>query len=150
MLSRTIILFPSAIHMAFFFIYSMNLEKLIKIFKFEVVTLNQDGTQNHRKIQSYDTHGNVWEWCADDWHENYSGAPNDGSAWITNNNNQKLLRGGSWLNPPRNCRSAYRNWYELESPIRAYIANSVFKLLLYLCFGNLQSINFKCRYLYPS
>lgn len=60
------------------------------------------------------SHGNVWESCADDWHENYSGAPNDDCAWITNNN-QKLLRGGSWLNPPLNCRSAYRNWYEPDN-----------------------------------
>jgi formylglycine-generating enzyme required for sulfatase activity len=27
-------------------------------------------------------HGNVWEWCADHWHVNYKGAPEDGRAWI--------------------------------------------------------------------
>jgi formylglycine-generating enzyme required for sulfatase activity len=29
----------------------------------------------------YDMHGNVGEWCMDNWHENYSGAPGDGSVW---------------------------------------------------------------------
>lgn len=58
----------------------------------------------------YDMHGNVWEWCQDDWHESYNSAPIDGSAWLNNNDNQsgKLLRVGSWFNPPRVCRSAYR------------------------------------------
>jgi formylglycine-generating enzyme required for sulfatase activity len=59
----------------------------------------------------YDMHGNVWEWCLDTWHDNYNGAPTDGSAWIDKNDNQsqKLLRGGSWSDLPRDCRSAYRN-----------------------------------------
>ncbi len=53
-------------------------------------------------------HGNVWEWCLDHWHENYLGAPNDGSSW-SNINNDRVLRGGSWNNIPKNCRSASRN-----------------------------------------
>jgi formylglycine-generating enzyme required for sulfatase activity len=58
----------------------------------------------------YDLHGNVWEWCADHWHENYQGAPVDGSAWITDDEaSGRLLRGGSWGFNPRYCRSAYRN-----------------------------------------
>jgi formylglycine-generating enzyme required for sulfatase activity len=56
----------------------------------------------------YDMHGNVWEWCQDTWHSNYDGAPTDGSAWVDDNNNSHLLRGGSWNSSPQNCRSACR------------------------------------------
>ncbi|MCA2890856.1 MAG: SUMF1/EgtB/PvdO family nonheme iron enzyme [Microcystis sp. M045S1] len=58
----------------------------------------------------YDMSGNVWEWCEDDWHSSYIGAPTDGSAWIKNNNDNdyRILRGGSWYFNPAYCRSAYR------------------------------------------
>jgi formylglycine-generating enzyme required for sulfatase activity len=56
-----------------------------------------------------DMHGNVWEWCADQWHSNYVGAPADGSAWLTGGEpTRRLLRGGSWYYDPWDCRSAYR------------------------------------------
>ena len=58
----------------------------------------------------YDMHGNVWEWCEDNWHDNYDGAPTDGSVWIENgDDNRSPLRGGSWYDFPDYCRSAYRN-----------------------------------------
>jgi len=57
----------------------------------------------------YDMSGNVWEWCEDNWHYNYENAPRDGSAWLTNDNDDRILRGGSWFNFPYDCRSAYRN-----------------------------------------
>ncbi|MBD2492555.1 formylglycine-generating enzyme family protein [Aulosira sp. FACHB-615] len=63
----------------------------------------------------YDMHGNVWEWCLDDWHSNYEGAPTNGSPWLNKNDNfsqnqeYPLLRGGSWINDPDFCRSASRN-----------------------------------------
>ena len=56
----------------------------------------------------YDMHGNVWEWCEDDWHGNYDNAPNDGRAWLSEEGSKKVICGGSWgLNPPY-CRSADR------------------------------------------
>jgi formylglycine-generating enzyme required for sulfatase activity len=59
----------------------------------------------------YDMHGNVYEWCLDHWHDNYEGAPIDGSAWIENDSNadtERVLRGGSWIYRPWWCRSACR------------------------------------------
>ncbi len=58
----------------------------------------------------YDMMGNVWERTQDVWHDNYTGAPSDGSAWLEGGNQQqRVLRGGSWNNFPQNLRSADRN-----------------------------------------
>lgn len=62
-----------------------------------------------------DMHGNVYEWCQDEFHNSYEGAPSDGSAWINRDDNaDHICRGGSWYNHPRLCRSAYRNHYPEE------------------------------------
>ena len=54
--------------------------------------------------------GNAWEWVEDVWHDNYQGAPQDGSVWNTPDNAaQRVLRGGSRINIPRNARSAKRD-----------------------------------------
>ena len=58
-----------------------------------------------------DMHGNVYEWCQDHWHNNYKGAPTDGSAWVTDDETAwRVYRGGSWVSLPWYCRSAYRHY----------------------------------------
>jgi formylglycine-generating enzyme required for sulfatase activity len=57
----------------------------------------------------YDTHGNVWEWLQDLWHENYQGAPTDGSAWEASENVSRVLRGGSWDDLSRFLCSVFRD-----------------------------------------
>jgi len=81
---------------------------------------NSEGTANPVGIKIpnawglYDMIGNVWEWCEDDWHDNYYGASADGSAWLDDPRGSKCcLRGGSWYNHYL-CRSAYRNWVDTD------------------------------------
>jgi formylglycine-generating enzyme required for sulfatase activity len=66
----------------------------------------------------YDLHGNLWEWCQDDWHYNYEDAPDDGSSWMDEVDNigsykevssYGVLRGGCWNDSPKSCRSANRH-----------------------------------------
>ncbi len=59
----------------------------------------------------YEMHGGVWEWCEDIWHDSFSGAPADGSAWIDGNPSRRVRKGGSWSNEARLCRSACREWH---------------------------------------
>ncbi|MCB0853128.1 MAG: SUMF1/EgtB/PvdO family nonheme iron enzyme, partial [Bacteroidetes bacterium] len=48
------------------------------------------------KLGLYDMSGNVKEWCADQWHENYYNAPLDSSPWLSGYHQNRVVRGGSW------------------------------------------------------
>jgi formylglycine-generating enzyme required for sulfatase activity len=67
----------------------------------------------------YDMHGNVWEWCLDNWHETYLGAPTDATAWTSatsaTNAKRHPVRGGSWDFSQTGCRCAFRLQYEADS-----------------------------------
>jgi formylglycine-generating enzyme required for sulfatase activity len=56
----------------------------------------------------YDMHGNLWEWCADNWLEDYSASPRDSSSYQNTDSHYRVARGGSWHEPPALCRSAAR------------------------------------------
>ena len=79
------------------------------VYREETTAVGSFGVANNFGL--YDMHGNVWEWCQDDWHSDYEGAPTDGSAWLSSeeSSDRKLLRGGSWSITPEHCRSAFRN-----------------------------------------
>ncbi len=65
----------------------------------------------------HDMHGNVGEWCEDAWHENYTGAPSDGSAWIAGGDApDRVCRGGSHLSTSAQVRSAYRSSWSQDFP----------------------------------
>jgi formylglycine-generating enzyme len=41
--------------------------------------------------------GNVSEWVADDWHDSFTAAPTDGSAWLESpRSDNRVIKGGSW------------------------------------------------------
>lgn len=56
----------------------------------------------------YDMHGNLWDWCADNWLDDYSSSPRDGSSYQKKDSRYRIARGGSWHEPPALCRSASR------------------------------------------
>jgi formylglycine-generating enzyme required for sulfatase activity len=69
----------------------------------------------------YDMHGNVWEWCQDVLHNTYEGSPSDGSPWMDRGDeSRRIIRGGSWDNNPRNCRSACRERLRPRQPLQQY------------------------------
>lgn len=77
----------------------------------------------------YDMVGNVREWTEDCYHNNYSGAPADGSAWIEGANcYHRVVRGGSWLIAPAFLRSASRYWFATDYRLN-YVGFRVARML---------------------
>lgn len=62
----------------------------------------------------YDMLGNVWQWTDDCWHQDYTGAPQDGKAWQEGQCSQQVIRGGAWGNIPAFIRSASRAGYKAQ------------------------------------
>ena len=66
------------------------------------------GQKQPNELGLYDMSGNVWEWVADCWHEDYVSAPSDRSAWQSGDCSVRVLRGGSWDDGPWDLRFANR------------------------------------------
>ena len=69
------------------------------------------GTFEPNAFGLHDVHGNVGEWVEDCWNDSYRGAPSDGSAWERGDCSRRVMRGGSWHDPPRDVRSANRQGF---------------------------------------
>jgi len=71
----------------------------------------------------FEMHGNVFEWCADHWHDSYDGAPANGSAWMAARGAApRVVRGGSWYDGARDVRAASAT----AAPRRTAVAASAF------------------------
>ena len=78
----------------------------------------------------FQVHGNAWEWVADCWHDNYDGAPLDGSPWTKPGCRNHVIRGGSFINSAEELRSATRQTSASEARTNMAIGFRVARPLL--------------------
>jgi len=81
------------------------------------------GSYSANAFGVYDTAGNVEEWIEDCVHKNYKDAPIDGSAWLSAGGGdceERVLRGGSWIDSRGSLRSANRNWFNILARFDSY------------------------------
>jgi formylglycine-generating enzyme required for sulfatase activity len=79
---------------------------------FDMLKTEPVGSRKPNSIGLYDMSGNVFEWVQDCWHESYTGAPTDGSAWLETNGGDcslRVMRGGSWNLSSVYLQSSARN-----------------------------------------
>ena len=69
------------------------------------------GSKSPNELGTFDMSGNVGEWCLDDLHDNYNGAPSDGSRWGDGKEIIRVTRGGDWGNNAIDCRVASRGGF---------------------------------------
>jgi len=71
------------------------------------------GLKKPNELGLYDMSGNVWEWCADHWQNDYGAVPLDGSPWQGSGEEKtapRVVRGGSWNRSNDDCRLSNRDW----------------------------------------
>ena len=68
------------------------------------------GAKLPNELGLYDMSGNVCEWCQDKWHEDYTGAPQDGSSWVLGGTVGRVFRGGCWNRLYLGCHTSARYW----------------------------------------
>ncbi len=56
----------------------------------------------------FDMHGNAAEWVSDHWHNDYYGAPSDGTVWLSPGSAYRVFRSGSAYNSAHYCKSTSR------------------------------------------